>query len=63
MGTFASKGENWGAKELNIPKWVWHRGWSYSNFVVDNSDVDIARRLLVDLRWISTHDCPIAMRK
>ena len=63
MGTFASKGENLGAKELNIPKWVWHVGWSYSNFAVDNSAVGIAHRLLADLRWISTRDCPIAMRK
>ena len=43
MGTFASKGENLGAKELNIPKWVWYRGWRYSNFAVDNSAVGIAR--------------------
>ena len=38
MGTFASKGENWGAKELNIPKWVWYKVGSYSNFASRKTD-------------------------
>lgn len=43
MGTIA-------CGEQNIPKWVWHRGWSYSNFAVDNSAVSIAHRLSADMR-------------
>ena len=39
IGTFAYRGENLGAKELNIPNWVWHRGQTYSNFAVNNSAV------------------------
>ncbi len=34
MGTFAYRGVNLGAKEQNIPKWVWYKVGSYFNFAL-----------------------------
>lgn len=56
MGMFAYQGENLVAKELNIPKWVWRRGWSYSNFAMRKIDRYDKRRKTAH-KGLPDNDC------